>query len=285
MAINATAVASSPMAWPDAAPCRTSIGPTLTCWLGALIVIFSITVITVEVLTREWRNIRGSQGSRASLLLGFEAACLSSNAYLAVAGVLAWYPPAPFFVGAELAADHMLFVEVPYVVHHILCPMMAHVLADVVLALALPEIREPALIVHHFLTMALAVLALRPVPFAHYYDIFFAGVCELSNVPLAVMEAFKTMPAARPMYPRLYQRASSLFTLSFVVLRLVYWPLVSWRFWAATLAALRAGVPHADASALIFYLVANGCLTALQVGWGAKLLRGHLRRMARAKGE
>ena len=163
---------------------------------------------------------------------------------------------------------------------HILCPLGAHLVCDLLFVVALPELREPALIVHHVLTLALAVLALWPMPFGHHFDIFFAGVCEASNLPLGVMEAFKTMPAARALHPRVYRAAKDAFLPLFVALRLVYWPCVSYQFWSAALAALREGhLPeHASAAGVIFYLCANGGLTALQLLWGAKLLRGRFLR-------
>ena len=53
-----------------------------------------------------------------------------------------------------LAVARHLFTEVPFVVVHILCPMCAHCVAALLFALALPEVREPAIAVHHVLTRA-----------------------------------------------------------------------------------------------------------------------------------
>ena len=125
----------------------------------------------------------------------------------------------------------------------------------------------------------LGVLALSN--FAHFYCIFFAGLCELSNVPLAVLEVFKLVPDMKALHPQLVVRARHAFSLLFIPLRLIYWPLVSHSFWRASLAALGSGAEFN--AVILFYLLANGSLTALQFAWGAQLIRGYLFRSRREK--
>lgn len=164
----------------------------ITCWLIALPIVFMLTVLVVERSTI--RGLRGRRGTRASLLLAYEATTAVCNLYLALAGLLAWLPFGKFAgVGAHAASDR-LYADVPYVRAHILLPMLAHCAWDLVLYISIPELREPSLIVHHIVTALLGYLALYPVAFAHYYDIYFAGVAEISNIPLSVLEAFKLLP-------------------------------------------------------------------------------------------
>ena len=73
------------------------------------------------------------------------------------------------------------------------------------------------------------------------------------------------------------------FAAAFLALRSLYWPLVSHSFWRASLAALGSGAEFN--AVILFYLLANGSLTALQFAWGAQLIRGYLFRSRREKEE
>eukprot|EP00966_Prymnesium_polylepis_P103551 2397601-Prymnesium_polylepis.1 len=154
--------------------------------------------------------------------------------------------------------------------------MLAHCGWDLVLYLSVPELREPALIAHHVVTGALGYLALWPVAFGHYYDIFYAGVAELSNVPLAFMELCKLLPELQSRHDRLSKASRAMFSLSFAVLRLGYWPLLTLQFWRDVLDAIDAGRVHSLPIAY-FYLGCNALLTGMQILWGWKLLRGWLK--------
>ena len=244
----------------------------MACWALALGGTFALTAGAVELLCPSYRTLRGKNGTRTAYLIGYEASCLLSNFYLATAGAIAW-----FFLDLDAA----LHAEIPFAVVHILYPMLAHLISDLAIAVFLPEVREPAIIVHHVLTLILGVLALSN--FAHFYCIFFAGLCELSNVPLAVLEVFKLVPDMKALHPQLVVRARHTFSLLFIPLRLIYWPLVSHSFWRASLTALGSGAEFN--AVILFYLLANGSLTALQFAWGAQLIRGYLFRSRREKEE
>eukprot|EP00326_Haptolina_ericina_P016885 CAMPEP_0181185802 /NCGR_PEP_ID=MMETSP1096-20121128/9701_1 /TAXON_ID=156174 ORGANISM="Chrysochromulina ericina, Strain CCMP281" /NCGR_SAMPLE_ID=MMETSP1096 /ASSEMBLY_ACC=CAM_ASM_000453 /LENGTH=156 /DNA_ID=CAMNT_0023274669 /DNA_START=437 /DNA_END=907 /DNA_ORIENTATION=- len=151
-----------------------------------------------------------------------------------------------------------------------------------ILYLAIPELRDPALLAHHVITAALSVLGLHPVAFAHFYDLYFAGVAELSNVPLAFIEAGKLIPQLKDRCPRTSEAASIAFTASFFILRLLCWPTVSLFFWSDTIAHINEGTIHAT-SVAAFYLLSNTALTAMQLVWGWKLLRRTLGLRRRVK--
>jgi hypothetical protein len=154
--------------------------------------------------------------------------------------------------------------------------MLAHLFADCCAYATLPECFDPWLVAHHVLTALLGVLAVVPAPFAHHYDLFFIGVAEASSVPLGVMELCKLLPAFRTAHPRLHRAARRCFAFAFVALRLLYWPVVSLRFWRDAVGVLWRGEAHSPGVALL-YLGANGVLTAMQAVWGRRLLRGVLR--------
>lgn len=233
-----------------------------------LLFIFTIVVIERSTLT----GMRGARGTRASLLIAYEATTLACNLYLSVAGLLAWLPFAPFAAEGERAASERLQADVPYVRSHILVPMIAHCLWDLVLYVSIPELRQLPLIVHHLVTALLGYLALYPVAFAHYYDIYFAGVAEVSNVPLSLLEVFKLLPQLSDRYPRARKLARTAFGVSFCLLRLIMWPIVSFRFWSDTLQSIFYGRVHSLFIACV-YLSSNTVLTWMQFVWGRKFFK------------
>ena len=52
-------------------------------------------------------------------------------------------------------------------------------------------------------------------------------VWQVSNVPLAFMEACKLLPDLQPHYPQMASTSRAAFSASFIMLRLGYWPLVA----------------------------------------------------------
>ena len=194
----------------------------IVAWALGLPALFLLTVWVVERHSPTLRVMRGRQGSKASLLLAYEVTTLASNAYLAVAGLLTWLPNGPFASSAAAAAADRLYADVPLVRSHILHPMLAHCGWDLMLYSSVPELREPALIAHHLVTVglgrltcphdnsdglpltpscraaqaALGYFALRPVSFAHHFDIFFAGVAEVQAMRrTATSLAYSTVAA------------------------------------------------------------------------------------------
>jgi hypothetical protein len=119
----------------------------------------------------------------------------------------------------------------------------------------------------------LAFFALEPVALCHYYDLFFAGVAEVSSVPLACMELFKLLPACRDEFPGLARAFRHVFTASFTLIRLLYWPFVCAQFFTDCTRSIRSGETQSRAIVLL-YMATNAGLTVLQYIWGAKLLRG-----------
>jgi hypothetical protein len=118
------------------APVSTPYVGAAAAWTGGLGGVFLATVLFVEFLApAKWRDMRGKCGSRASLLLGYEMQCLLGNMYLAAAGVSAWFSFAPFAAVGIAAGADSLYADVPYVVTHILCPMIGHLRCDLVLYL------------------------------------------------------------------------------------------------------------------------------------------------------
>lgn len=260
--------------------------------LAALAATFASVVALFESPASSWRGVRGAEGTRASVLIAYQATTLAGNAYLAAAGLLAWWvlsnadhpgggsQVARVIVSAAATPVDRLTMDIPFVRAHLLVPLGAHLVSDLVLYLAIPELRKaPALIAHHVMTGVLAVLAVAPAAYCHCYIIFFAGVAELSNVPLAFLELAKLLPphTLRAACPLLHAAAIAAFGVSFGALRLVCWPVVAATFWTDSLQALRDG--HATRYVVLIYLAANAVLTLMQLAWGLKLAQKLRRRL------
>ena len=65
---------------------------------------------------------------------------------------------------------------------------------------------------------------------------FHTGVSEVSSLPLAFVDAFKMFKHLKRDYPTANAVARPTFAVCFLALRTVYWPVVSYHFWAASLA-------------------------------------------------
>ena len=272
----------------------TAMMPTLH--LASLAILGLFTALAVE--NSRGAIARGRNGTRASVLVAYSVMCVCGNLYLAIAGCVGW-----FSAEASTTTADRMYGDSAYVRGHLLLPLVAHVASDLLMYLALPELSQPTLIVHHVLTGVLAYLALDSA-YCHHYILFFVGVAELSNVPLGFVELCKLVPAVKAACPRGYSAARSLSTVSFVALRLVYWPLVTARFWrdslelwqapdppaeswSASLASLASLVGYGESGGGLslhcrsrpvtaIYLIANVVLTLMQLGWGLTLVQRKL---------
>lgn len=254
----------------------TPILPTLLSWAVFYPAFFLAVAGLIEALApASLRDLRGGKGTRASLLLGYSAQCFVGNAYLAVAGLLTWLPNAPYAAATAAAAADKIHADVPYVSTHVLCAIIAHLTADLVLYASLPECRDASLVLHHFATYTLALLSLLDPCYLQYYVIFFAAFCEVSSVFATLYEVFKLLPGLRDLYPRANRAARYALAVSFFFFRLVYWPFfVMTDYVPESLRVLRGEVFTHSKGVVALYLFFNAGFTILQCFWGAKMIRG-----------
>ena len=233
-------------------------------------------VVAYSVNCTDASNWRGKRGTPANILLAYQASTLAGNVWLAVAGSLAWFGSAPYGHIAANADGDRLFTSISYVNDALIEPLLAHFLIDLICYMAIPELREkPALIAHHVLAGALTCLAWHSSAYAHYYFIFFGGVVELSNIPLAFLEACQLVPELRK-WTRTYLAARTIFSASFIALRLVCWPSVALDFWRDSFAAMDC--VHTSTLTVLFFLASNAVLTVMQFAWGFMLGRSMIAR-------
>uniref|UniRef100_A0A7S4K0C2 TLC domain-containing protein n=1 Tax=Prymnesium polylepis TaxID=72548 RepID=A0A7S4K0C2_9EUKA len=214
------------------------------------------------------------QQSRAEAHLGahFVAVLLGFSA-LAAVGVYGWllfpepHPEPNLVMGVTFAGNAA-------------CNMMtAFQTYEVTLSLIAPMLRGKhyEMIGHHVVTLALAVMG-GVFSYLDHQAVFFFGFSELSSIPLSVVDLMKQYPGLPSRYPQLHELSRTLFAVSFLAVRVLYWPIVSYRFWADSLPQLGAGfVPMYVAYS---YLVSNILLTGLQFFWGSLILRA-LAKMAK----
>eukprot|EP00629_Pelagomonadales_sp_RCC1024_P006677 CAMPEP_0119259132 /NCGR_PEP_ID=MMETSP1329-20130426/69_1 /TAXON_ID=114041 /ORGANISM="Genus nov. species nov., Strain RCC1024" /LENGTH=236 /DNA_ID=CAMNT_0007258495 /DNA_START=168 /DNA_END=878 /DNA_ORIENTATION=+ len=186
---------------------------------------------------------------------------------LAVLGATSWLEPgglytqlastpavlAPGPVGALVCA-----LQIPFQIYELLC------------AFGVKRLRGKAgeMIAHHALSLLLASLAYNKGIY-YYYGAYFFGISELSSVPLAFLDAFKMFPDLRKAYPKTNAFVRPFFCVVFLGLRTLYWPVVSYHFWKASLAHW----PNDQVELLVFMTV-NVVLTSLQAYWSYLIVRG-----------
>lgn len=72
------------------------------------------------------------------------------------------------------------------------------------------------------------------------------------------------------------------FALSFIMIRLVAWPVLAWPYWSGSVELLQSGRAHSDA-VVVFCLAAHVFVTGLQVFWGFRILAIATRELCTAK--
>ena len=97
-------------------------------------------------------------------------------------------------------------------------------------------------VVHHIVTMTVALFALHP--YSHLYGSFFFGVSEISTTILAVLALFDGefgVPELESDFPNLRLAIGTLFAASFVVVRCMLWPYLTFFYCKDALEILEAG--------------------------------------------
>ena len=126
---------------------------------------------------------------------------------------------------------------------------------------------------HHVISLLLTVLGLA-YTYLHFYAPFFMGAVELSSIPLGGVDCFKQFKQLRPRFPLVYEASRVAFSLSFIGVRVLYWPYISWAFWHDSLHEMRATDAAAIPSWVVLtFLLCNLLLTALQMYWGSIVIR------------
>jgi len=150
--------------------------------------------------------------------------------------------------------------------------MVAFQTYEVILALIAPRLRGKhyEMIGHHLVTLSLAVLG-GSHDYLHYYAPFFFGMSEISSVPLTFIDLFKQYKGLSSRYPITNELSRNIFAVSFLALRVVYWPYVCYTFWADSWVEYQK-VDRVPLYCILSFCVANILLTGLQFFWGSLII-------------
>merc|ERR1712087_444160 len=140
----------------------------------------------------------------------------------------------------------------------------------------LHEYRNLPFVGHHFTCIILSCMSLHP--FQHYYATFFFGLTALSSVPLAIIELCQAAGM-----PSVLEASRVLFVIVFLLVRTIYWPIESYKYWVDALAVLNGAAPVHNFAAHIFLLASNIGLTGLQFYWTTLIFRAIAEKFAPSK--
>ena len=146
--------------------------------------------------------------------------------------------------------------------------MLGYQFWNTVLCFIMNDLKDPAMVGHHVFTGTLAYFGLYP--YLHLKGLFFFGFAEMTNTVLTIYDLFKMFPEQKKKYTFLFNLAQYGFGISFIVIRLGMWPLISYEFWKGSISLLQTGKAHSSL-VVITFLVANIFLTGLQFLWGSKI--------------
>jgi len=138
------------------------------------------------------------------------------------------------------------------------------------------SLRKLEHLAHHTATLLTALSAASSGgPFFCYYAVFFFGFTELSSVPLAFVDLFRQFPTLAKQFPATNELNRTVFSVSFLVIRVLWFPYVMITKWWpdlieawSTPSGIRCSMP-----AYCWMFFSSVFLTFLQLFWGYKILR------------
>jgi len=117
----------------------------------------------------------------------------------------------------------------------------AYQIYSTLISIFIKDYRTPEAFGHHISTTVLAFLALQP--YANYYGYFFFGFTECTNLSLYFVDFFRVCPEFAAMLPQVNTAFRLIFAASFIAIRVVLWPYVTFLFWKDALEVAGTVVP------------------------------------------
>lgn len=238
--------------------------PTLTFWVLSIPIAF---VCLNACLRKCGISGRTKKGSMEADVLSYDIICFAIISYLTGWGWAIWYG-----YGGEI---HRLyeggtFAASSVVQDRLLTPMACFQLYNFVACVYIAEFRDYLVWAHHLITMTIACFSMSPC--WQYYAVFFFGCTETSTLPLIVVEVFKLIPRYRDRFPATNAVCRVAFAASFLVVRLVWLPMVCFQFFVACYSMLPSvsGLLYA---AFVFYLSVDVFMVGLQYYWGFGIVK------------
>ena len=120
---------------------------------------------------------------------------------------------------------------------------------------------------YHFLIFTPQYFCTKP--FFQIYAAYFLGCSEVSTAflcALACFDAKRGVPPLSEKFPTLMKVIGVIFSISFIVFRIVIWPYCCYFFWIDSLELLKTNKAH-SLPILYTFMFVNIGLTLLQVVW------------------
>jgi len=205
--------------------------------------------------------------SRASDDMAFEIVAGGCCVYLAAAGLVGTFS----IFGVELThlQKDIFYAKSEFVINHLCYPMLWYQFWNVLLCLNFEVLRDKFMIAHHTLTAILSYMALAP--YLHSMALFFFGIVEITSIPLTVYDVCKKFERLGWKDTLAYNISRITFAISYIVVRLIMWPIYSWGFWTGSISLLQSGKGHSNFT-IAFFLVTNVFMTGLQLMWGQQII-------------
>ena len=243
--------------------------PTLVIWIIALSGGYALVRMVLAYTNTFTEKLKS--GTVGHDLVAY---CVMSAVFTAYSAIIGFR----LFFFSDTGADLLkkgLYGESEEAKEKLVIPMLAYQVVNFLICALLKEYRTAQFIGHHVVTAMLSYFACAP--FAQYYALFFFGVAETSSAPLGVVDFFKNFRSYADKYPTLNTALRLAFVLSFFIIRVFVWPIISFQFWLQCFELLSAGKAHSN-FVVYFFLFANIFLTGLQFFW-ATLIFKQVKRM------
>ena len=210
-----------------------------------------------------------AKANGGSFLGAFQMTCFIPLAYVSYYGINTW-----FFekFQASRTAEERLFGPVSENVRKIGEVQIAFQAWDLAISLFNSELNSLELLLHHAMTGLLCYWMLS-LPYMSFYGIYFMGVCEISSLPLAVVDFMRFFPDYKEKYPLVNVINSVLFGLLFVWFRIIKWIQFSAGAWRDSLHVLKMKKLPVPRSVVVGVLILNVFFTVLQIFWCGLLLK------------
>ena len=224
-------------------------------------------IVTVIFRALGWFPGKSRHGSALSDVASFIMVAGACVLYLSCSGIYVWTGINGNTVYADLDKDHM-YGRSEWTENHLVYPMLGYQIWNLLASLCMNEFRSVQMVVHHVLTGSLAYFGLYP--YLQFECLFFFGITEFTNIPLTFVDFFKQFKDYAKAYPGVYSTARTIFGVSFIILRLLIWPVFCYPFWKNSIILVLQNQVHNKFVAL-YFLFANFLLTGLQFLWGKEI--------------
>ena len=241
--------------------------PTLLFWSVFIPSLHLLTLLLFRHLNYFPQSTR--KGSRSSDIIAIEITSTVCVLWFSVIGSIGYLNLFGYTDGRDLYSTDRFYGYSSLAHTHLITPMFVYQIWNLFSCILHNEYRDLPSLGHHLVTAGLAYCGFYP--FAHYYSLFYFGIAEVTTVPLNLVNTFKNIPQLIQTYPTLYQASRTIFAFSFFLIRLFWWPIISYELFYSCLNLIQSQKAH-SLFIVNYFLFSNLFLTSLQFYWGYLIL-------------